>query len=273
MDERVPSERRSAVLQSKRDATRYQILVEIAKRQPAVSQQEIADVIGVTSQAVSNYLGELVEEGHVEKRGRGRYEVTKEGVDWLISQTDDLRAFTTHVAEEVVGQVDVESALATGDVEEGQRVSLTMRQGLLHATPGEAGDATAVAVTEAAAGQDVGVTDFEGLVDYELGTVTVVAIPAVEDGGSARVDRDVLAGAAEHDLLAVAGVEAVATAREAGLDPEIRFGTPEAVSEAAMKGLDVFLLVVEAQLSTHTDRLRDGTVAYEVLDGRRDGER
>ncbi len=33
------------VLDSKRDATRYQVLVEIAARQPAVSQSEIADAI------------------------------------------------------------------------------------------------------------------------------------------------------------------------------------------------------------------------------------
>jgi len=101
------------VLQSKRDATQYQILVEIAERQPAVSQQEIADSVGITAQAVSDYLQDLDEQGHVRKHGRGRYEVTKEGVDWLISQTDDLRAFVTHVAEDVIGQVEVETAIAT----------------------------------------------------------------------------------------------------------------------------------------------------------------
>ena len=46
----------AGVLRSKRTATRYQILVEIADRQPAVNQQEIADAIGVTAQAVSGYL-------------------------------------------------------------------------------------------------------------------------------------------------------------------------------------------------------------------------
>jgi putative transcriptional regulator len=262
----------SAVLRSKRDATQYQILVGIAKRQPAVSQQEIADAIGITSQAVSNYLQELVDRNHVEKHGRGRYEVTKEGVDWLISQTDDLRSFVDHVSTEVIGQVEVESALATGAVEEGERVSLSMREGVLRATPGAAGSATAVAVTGAEAGQEVGVTDFEGVVDYELGTVTVVPVPTVRNGGSDAVDAGAVTDHADADLLAVSGTEAVALARAAGLDPDIRFGSPEAVREAAAKGLDVLLLAVSGMLSAHTDALREGSLDYEVLDATDGGE-
>ena len=261
------SEGRSAVLKSKRDATQYQILVQIAERQPAVSQQEIADEIGITSQAVSNYLQELVEEGHVDKHGRGRYEVTKEGVDWLISQTDDLRAFVQHVSEDVIGRVDVESAIATADIEEGEQVSLTMRDGFLHATPGATGDATAVAVSDAARHRDVGVTDFEGVVDYDLGTVTALSVPTVRNGGSERIDADELAEYAEgQDLVAAAGVEALAAAQQAGLAPDLRFGTAEGVREAATKGLDVLLLANSGQLSTHTDKLREGNIPYEVVD-------
>jgi putative transcriptional regulator len=101
------------VLQNKRDATRYQILVRIAERQPAVSQAEIADTLGITSQAVSEYLKDLVEEQQVDRLGRGRYEITTEGVDWLISQTDDLRNYVQHVSEGVLGQVEIETAIAT----------------------------------------------------------------------------------------------------------------------------------------------------------------
>jgi putative transcriptional regulator len=255
------------VLRSKRNATRYQILAEIAERQPAVNQQEIADAIGITAQAVSDYLQDLVEQDYVVKHGRGRYEVTKEGVDWLISQTDELRTFVEHVAEDVIGQVDVETALATTRVSEGETVSLTMRDGVLRAMANDAGSATAVAVTDADPGADVGVTNFEGVVDYELGTVTVVSVPGVQNGGSSALDAERVAEMAEsHDLVAVAGVEALAGATAAGLDPEIRFGSAEAVREAATKGLDVLLLSATDLLSTHTDRLRDGNVSYEVVD-------
>ncbi|PSQ21103.1 Crp/Fnr family transcriptional regulator [Halobacteriales archaeon QS_9_67_15] len=255
------------VLRSKRNATRYQILVEIAERQPAVNQQEIADAIGITAQAVSDYLQDLIEHDYVEKHGRGRYEVTKEGVDWLISKTDSLREFVQHVSADVIGQVEVETAMATTDVDEGEMVSLTMQDGVLRAVSGDTGNATAVAVTSASAGEDVGITNFEGVVDYDLGTVTVVAIPKVQDGGSSAADPDRLTEmAADHDLVAVAGVEARAAAEDAALEPDIRFGSASAVQEAAAKGLDVVLLVATDQLSGHTDELREQNVSYEVVD-------
>jgi putative transcriptional regulator len=255
------------VLRSKRNATRYRILVQIAERQPAVNQREIADAIGVTAQAVSDYLQGLVEEGYVNKHGRGRYEVTKEGVDWLIAQTDELRTFIEHVSEDVIGQVEIETAIATTEIEEGETVSLTMQDGVLRARAGDTGNATAVAVTNADAGGDVGITNFEGVVDYDLGTVTVVSVPQVRNGGSSVVDPDTVSGMADtHDLVAVAGTEAIVAAEAAGLEPDIRFGSASAVQEAATKGLDVLLLASTDLLSTHTDKLRDQNLSYEVVD-------
>jgi putative transcriptional regulator len=257
----------SSVLQSKRNATRYQILVQIAERQPAVSQQEIADAIGVTSQAVSDYLLDLAEQEFVTKHGRGRYEVTKEGVDWLMSHTDELREFVHHVSEDVIGQVEIETAIATTAISEGETVSLTMQDGVLRALSGDVGNATAIAVTNANADQDVGVTNFEGIVDHEVGVVTIVSIPHVEDGGSATVDPTTIADYIDtHELVATAGTEALAAARAASREPDIRFGTAAAVQEAATKGLDILLLATTNVLSAHTDELREENISYEVVD-------
>ncbi|ACM55629.1 DUF7839 domain-containing protein [Halorubrum lacusprofundi] len=252
------------VLDSKRDATRYQVLVEIAARQPAVSQTEIAEAIGVTSQAVSDYVRDLVEHEYVEKEGRGRYTVTKEGVDWLISRTDSLEAYLNRVSSDVLGSVDVDAAIAMDDIAEGSDVGLLMRNGVLHANPA-GGTATAVTVTAAAAGEAVGVADFEGVVDYETGYVTVLPVPAVTDAAS--VAPDVLtATRPSESLLAVAGTEAYALAARADAHPDIRFGTVDAVAEAAVRGMNVLLIVTADQLPKHTARLRDENIPHEVLD-------
>lgn len=255
------------VLRSKRNATRYQILVAIAERQPAVSQREIAEAVGVTAQAVSDYLQGLVEREYVEKHGRGRYEVTKEGVDWLISQTDSLRDFIQHVSTDVIGQVEVETAVAATSIAEGEPVSLSMHDGVLRAAAGDDGNATAVAVTAANPGRDVGITNVAGVVEYDLGTVTVVSVPRVRNGGSEAVDPATVSSLADdHDIVATAGTEALAAARAADRTPDVRFGTVAAVREAATKGLDVLLLATTNRLSSHTDELREGNVGYEVVD-------
>jgi putative transcriptional regulator len=254
------------VLQSKRNATRYQILVEIAERQPAVSQREIAEEIGVTAQAVSDYLGDLVDEGHVRKHGRGRYEVTKEGVDWLITQTDDLRSFVDYVSDQVIEEVEIETAIASAPIEEGHRVSLSMHDGVLYARPGDSGSATAIAVTDADADQDVGVSEFEGMLDYAPGEVTLLSVPPVQEGGSDAVDRETVAAHLDdHDLVAAAGVEAIVAVRNADAEPDVRFGTVDAVVEAASRGLSVLLVATTDRLSQHTDPLRERNVGYEVV--------
>lgn len=255
-----------SVLRRKRNATRYRVLVEIAARQPAVSQREIADAIGVTAQAVSEYVGELVEIGHIEKEGRGRYRITKEGVDWLLSRTDELEAFTKYVSEEVLGQVDVEAAIATEAVAADEPVGLSMREGILHATPQAEGRASAITVTDAAAGEAVGVSEFEGLLDYDPGVVRVVTVPAVGSEDERPVPSEIEEAAMEHDLLAAAGVEAIASIRTADLEADVRFGTPQAVEAAAARGLDVLLVAVETTVSAHTDRLQDQNIRYEVID-------
>lgn len=257
----------SSVLQSKRNATRYQILVQIAERQPAVSQQEIADAIGVTAQAVSDYLLDLVEQGYATKHGRGRYEVTKEGIDWLMSQTDELREFVQHVSKDIIEEIEIETAIATTEISEGETVSLTMQDGVLRAMSGDIGNATAIAVTNANPDQDIGITNFEGIVDHDVGRVSIMSIPHVEDGGSTVVDSSMISDYIDtHELVATADTEALAAARAMNLEPDIRFGTVTAVREAATKGLDILLFAATNTLSVHTNELREGNISYEVVD-------
>jgi len=253
------------VLSSKRAATSYQILAVIAEEQPAVNQQEIAEEIGVTAQAVSGYLRDLLDEGFVEKRGRGRYEITNEGVDWLIPRTNALQSFIDHISEDVLSQVDMETALATEDIDQGDSISLRMVDGLLRAAPGETGSATAVAVTDAAAGTEVGFSNVEGIIEYDFGRVTVAPLPSIRNGGSGAIDTDSVADlGSDCELVAVDAPEGVAAARKAGLDIDIRFGTGPSVREATSKGLDVFLLVSDP--TEYTSTFRENSIAYEVVD-------
>ncbi len=253
------------LLDNKRAATKFRVLVEIAERQPAVNQGEIADAVGVTSQAVSEYIRELVDEGLVEKEARSRYRVTKRGVDWLFQQASDVRRFADHVTEDVLGSMQEDAAFATEDIETGETVSLSIEDGLLHATPGDAGPATGVATTDAESGSVVGVTGFAGIIDLDPGEVTVFQIAPIRSetpNGSERLTE-----VAKHaDLVAAAGVEAVATLRESGIDPETTFAAGAVAADAASRGLDVVVVATTDLAGRVTDALRDAGLAYEVDD-------
>lgn len=256
------------VLDNKRAATRFRILVQIAERQPAVSQGEIAEEVGVTSQAVSEYIRDLVDDGLVEKEGRSRYHVTKEGVDWLFQAAGDVRRFADHVTEDVLGAMGEDTAIATDELQEGEIVSLSIEDGLLHAAPGGKGPATGVATTDAEAGADVGVTSFEGVIELEPGAVTVLQVPAVQSGGSREIDSETVTDhCADADLVLATGIEAVVACRHAETEPAVTFAVGDVAADAAERGLTVTAVATTDAVGRVTDVLRDAGVSYEVLEG------
>jgi len=251
------------VLENKRAATRFRILVAIAERQPAVSQGEIAEAVGVTSQAVSEYIRELIDEGLVEKEGRSRYRVTKEGVDWVFQSATDMRRFVDRVTDDVLGSVQEDAAIADSAVDAGETVSLSLSEGLLHAAPGDDGRATGVTTTSAEAGEVVGVTGFEGVIDLNPGHVSVVQVPPVRSGSVENIAK--IETACEGvPIVTAAGVEAVVALRDAGVEPTTHFAPGEVAADAASRGLDAAVVATQDTVGRVTDALRDASVDYDV---------
>ncbi len=256
------------VLESQRAAMRFRVLVEIADRQPAVSQEEIAEALGVTSQAVSEYIRQLIHDGYVEREGRSRYGVTKEGVDWLLSSAADVRRYADHVTEDVLGGLDTDAAIAAVEIDAGEDVGLRLEEGLLTADPRETDGATGRASAAADPGEVVAVTNFEGVMELEPGQVTVYRIPSIRHRDEAFGDPSRLGErAAAFDLMVATGVEAVVAIRAAELTPDGWFAPGPVAADAAARGLDVFIVTTIDELGRVTDALRDAGIAYEVTDG------
>jgi putative transcriptional regulator len=158
-----------------------------------------------------------------------------------------------------------DAAFATDAIETGETVSLSIDEGLLHATPGEEGPATGVATTDATPGGVVGVTGFAGIIDLDPGEVTVFQIAPIRSGTPEGSER--LAEAAKAaDLVAAAGVEAVAALEASGIDPETTFAAGAVAADAAGRGLDVVVVATTDLAGRVTDALRDAGLAYEVDD-------
>lgn len=253
------------ILRSKKEITKFQILVEIAAHQPDVMQKEIADKIGITPQAVSEYIKELVSEGLLFADGRVRYRVTKKGVEWVLERAQELKKYARFVMEDVVSHISVATAIAMEGLDKGQKVSLRMDKGLLYA--GSDGEVTGITISGAQEGEEVGVTDLKGMITFPPVNITICKVPRVERGGSRSVDYGMLEKyAANKPYIAVLGVEALIALRKINIKPDILFGAKESVVEAAFHGLSSLVVSVDEEVPSLLNRLEAEGLSYEVVD-------
>jgi putative transcriptional regulator len=262
------------ILRSKNLATKFQIMVEIAAHQPSIQQKDIAPRLGITSQAVSEYIRELIKDGWLSSEGRSRYKVTREGVDWILQMSRQLHSYAWFVSK-VVADISTTTAIADSDLAVGQPASLYMKDGLLFASKVIRGKgAKGVTVTAAKKGQDVGIRDIEGVIKLESAKVMIGKVPNVQDGGSrstglARLKREVKGAS----VVGALGTEALVALRQIGVKPDYVHGVGEAAIEAAYCGLSSLIICSEDKVPILVQRLEEENLVYEIVDLRRKAPR
>ncbi|MDP2731182.1 MAG: winged helix-turn-helix transcriptional regulator [Dehalococcoidales bacterium] len=256
------------ILQSKSSASRFQILVEVAASGPNVLQRSIARKLGITPQAVSEYFRQLQEDGMLIVTDRSGYRVSAGGVNWVLKQLRELNEYIS-IAARAVTNITVCAAVAESDLSEGQTVGLRMKDGLLFATPNTETGARGIAVSAAKQGDDVDITNIEGLIDNPRGSVTILQVPGIDKGGSKQADLKELQFYVEQfnrAQIGAIGIEALIALRRLGIDPQYFYGVAEAAIEASHCGLP-FLIVCSADaMPGLSKRMQDESVAYQVID-------
>jgi putative transcriptional regulator len=255
------------ILKSKNLATKFQIMVEIAAHQPNIQQKDIAPRLGITSQAVSENIRELIKDGWLNSEGRSRYKVTKEGVDWILQMSRQLHSYAWFVSK-AVADISTTTAIADSDLSAGQSASLYMKDGLLFASDAVSNEgAKGLAVTVAKKGQDVGIRNIEGVIKLAPAKVVIGRVPNVQDGGSrstdlARLKREIK----EARLVGALGTEALVALMQIGVKPDYVHGVREAAIEAAYCGLSFLVVCSEDKVSILVQRLEEENLDYLIID-------
>mgnify|MGYP001035981573 CR=1 FL=1 len=246
--------------------TKFQILVQIAANQPNIQQKDIAQRLDVTPQAVSEYIKEMVKDGSVTSDGRSRYRITTEGVNRVLKALKELRAYLLFV-ERAITNITICTAVADHDLSQGQVVGLKMKDGLLFATDALGKAAKGVAVTNARKGEDVGVSSIEGIIEFEIGRITVLKVPSIQRGSSRNVDLAKLKKElSQKELVGTIGIEALIALRRVGDEPTYLYGVTEAAIEAAHSGLSFLILCTDDDIPNLLKRLEEQNLSYEILD-------
>jgi putative transcriptional regulator len=254
------------ILQNKNSATRFQILVEIAASSPNIQQKSIAAKLGVTPQAISDYIHQLVKEELVISAGRSQYRVSTKGVNWMLKVLRELRSYTSLV-ERTVTNITVCAAIAECDINQGQAVGLNMKNGLLFATSQINGGARGIAVSSVSQGEDVDVSDIEGLVELTRGRVTILQVPSIQKGGSRQVDLERLrAQVTSNQHVGAIGIEALVSLRRVYIEPRYLYGVTEAAIEAAQCGLPFIIVCTDDAIPRLIKRLQEESLNCEIID-------
>jgi len=149
-----------------------------------------------------------------------------------------------------------------------------MRDGLLFASgvvrdeePG------GIAVSNAKKGEDVGISNVEGVIKLETGKATLAKVPNVQQGGSRSVDLAKLKQEVDRArLVGAIGVEALIALKQIGIKPHYLYGVREAAIEAAYCGLPFLIVCAEDVVSAVMQRLEEESLDYDIVDLKRNGE-
>lgn len=254
------------ILHNKNASTRFQIIVEIASKGPAIEQKDIAGALGITPQAISEYLKHLVADGLVIAEGRSRYRVTSTGVNWMLSQLRDLNNYV-NFAEKAVTDITVSAAIAENDITAGQEVGLRMKNGLLTAGHAHGAAARGSALQNAKSGEDVGITAVKGIIELKQGFISIANVPSISEGGSTKVQLEALKEfCLNHKHIGAVGIEAYAALRRIGIEPRYFYAVHEVAIEAVRYGVEVFIVCISDELPDLTKLLREAGVDPKVVD-------
>ncbi|MEN6329843.1 MAG: MarR family transcriptional regulator [Methanobacteriaceae archaeon] len=259
------------VFKKRGEITRFQILAEIARGDPHLRQKDIADKLGVTIQAVSENIKSLADEGLVETgRGHSRYKITKRGIEKVKREALNLRKYADQVLDTMNTYKSVWPALAAEDLQAGERVWLRMEDGILYAGR-EKTPAYAEVLQDALKGEDVALSRLGGTIELEPGSVVIIKLPPINQGGSKKTDLDkVLKIYGEHEIdfdrVGIMGTVSRSVVDKVGIKPDFEFATPQATVAASRRGLNVLVFAVGKMTRSISRKLDEEGIKYLIED-------
>lgn len=256
------------IFKKKGELTRFQILAEIAKQQPHLRQKDIAEKLGITIQAVSENIKSLTDDGFVEIReGPARYHITKRGIEKLKKEAVDLRKYADEVVETMNTYKSIWPAIAEEKLQSGEKVWLKMENGTLYATK-EKTSASAEVLNDATKGEDVALVKLSGTIELKNGTVIIIKLPTINQGGSRACNLDKIQEIYKKgfDKVGVMGTISRAVTDKLEISPDFEFATPQSTLAAAKRGLNVMVFAVGKMTKNITKKLDEEGIQYTVED-------
>jgi putative transcriptional regulator len=240
------------VFRERGELTRFQILYEISKRESNLRQTVIAKHLGLTIQAISENIKQLIKEGYITagKNGRSAYSITLKGISRIKHENSILKEYTDDVFNTMNYYKSIWSAIASEDLKKGELVGLFMDDGVLHAGKKEQ-NATALTLTSASKNEDIGLINLSGIIEIKTGQVELISLPSIKEGGTRVADLKLIketykTGLKKYgldekfDRIGVLGTTAHSVSSMLSIPIDIEFAVTQSTISAAKKRIKCF---------------------------------
>lgn len=232
------------------------ILLEIATGNYSTLNQ-ISDKIGITKQAISDYIKKMKGEGMI-SIANGYYKATSKGIGYIFEKIEKIERYINEKKKKLK-MIESFSAIAGDDIKRGKKVGLFMKNGFLYAY-NKKSSCYAIAIENAKKGEDVGLKNAEGIIDMKMGKIYLAILPMPCEGGSKAVDFKKLKEKIMNlkiNKTAAMDIIGKITFEKLGIKPSFEFDALNASINAAERGLNIFMAGKESEIRHAISRIEE----------------
>ena len=226
------------LLRDKSFSTQILILYELYTK-PHSKLTSIAEKIGVTQQAVSDYMKKMIKQDLVQKID-GEYKPTIKGTYLLQNELSNLKNFVDERIDKL-SLIKNCAALAKTPVKPGEKVGLFMEGGWLVAYANKQSSSVGLANNIANEGEYITLGNLDGIIDHKIGKLNFFELPSPFTSKQKRIDTESIKKRLQTmniDRVGVLDVIAKSICKKIGIKPDFEFGVIYAAIDAAQRGLN-----------------------------------
>ena len=226
------------LLRDKSFSTQILILYELYTK-PHSKLTPIAEKIGVTQQAVSEYMKKLIKHKLVQKID-GEYKPTIKGTYLLQNELSNLKSFV----DERIDKLSLITncvALAKIPIKSGEKVALFMDDGWLVAYANKRSSSVGIANNMAEVGEYITLGNLEGIMDHKVGKLYYFELPSPFTLKHNKIDTESIQKRIRTmniDRIGILDVVSKSVCKKIGIKPDFEFGVIYAAIDAAQRGLN-----------------------------------
>ena len=203
----------------------------------------LAQKIGVTQQAVSEYINKMKKEGLVQKIDR-QYKPTVRGVSLLQQEILNLKEFTDDCMQHL-SLIKNCIAIASTKIKKGQNVTLSMQDGWLYASTSGTFNSSGTALADAEKEDAIAIGNLKGILDHSTGKISFLSVRDPFLPTKQSIDIDKIKQQLKKttvESISVLDPYAKVITKKIGVKSDIEYGGIHAIIDAAQRGLNITVI-------------------------------